>query len=63
MKISIVVPAFNEEKVLGESLAKIKLASNAFAQIGWETELIVCDNNSSDRTAEIARLKEAKVLI
>jgi glycosyltransferase involved in cell wall biosynthesis len=62
VKISIVVPAFNEEKVLGESLAKIKLASNAFAQIGWETELIVCDNNSSDRTAEIARSVGATVV-
>jgi len=55
VKISIVVPAFNEEKLLGETLAQIKLASGAFAQIGWESELIVCDNNSNDRTAEIAR--------
>ena len=62
MKISIIVPAFNEEKVLGETLAQIKLASGAFSQIGWESELIVCDNNSHDRTAEIARAMGATVL-
>ena len=54
MKISIVIPAFNEEKLLGESLVQTKSAANAFTKIGWETELIVCDNNSTDRTAEIA---------
>jgi hypothetical protein len=29
VKISIIVPAFNEEKVLGETLAQIKSASSA----------------------------------
>ena len=62
MKISIVVPAFNEEKFLGETLAQIKSASNALAEIGWETELIVCDNNSNDRTADIARAAGATVV-
>jgi hypothetical protein len=51
MKISIVVPAFNEEKFLDETLAQIKSAAGAFAKTGWETELIVCDNNSTDHTA------------
>ena len=41
--------------MLGESLARIKAAAGAFARRGWETELIVCDNNSNDCTAEIAR--------
>jgi glycosyltransferase involved in cell wall biosynthesis len=41
VKISIVVPAFNEEKLLGETLAQIKAAAGAFANIGWQTELIV----------------------
>ncbi len=62
MKISIVVPAFNEEKLLGESLAQIKSAASVFANIGWETELIVCDNHSTDHTAEIARTAGAKVV-
>jgi glycosyltransferase involved in cell wall biosynthesis len=62
VKISIVVPAFNEEKFLAETLAHIKTASAAFAQIGWEYELIVYDNNSTDRTAEIARSAGAIVV-
>ena len=62
MKISIIVPAFNEEKLLGASLAEIKSAAAAFAACGWEFELIVCDNNSTDRTAEIARAAGATVV-
>jgi glycosyltransferase involved in cell wall biosynthesis len=62
VKISIVIPAFNEERLIGESLAQIKSAAGAFAKIGWETELIVCNNNSTDRTAEIARVAGAIVV-
>lgn len=62
MKISIVVPAFNEERLLGASLAQITLAANSFEKIGWDVELIVCDNNSTDRTAEIARAAGATVV-
>jgi glycosyltransferase involved in cell wall biosynthesis len=62
MKISIVIPAFNEERLLGESLVQIKSAANAFIKIGWQTELIVCDNNSTDCTAEIARAAGAIVV-
>jgi glycosyltransferase involved in cell wall biosynthesis len=62
VKISIVVPAFNEERLLGHSLAQIKLAANAFTERGWEIELIVCDNNSTDQTAEIARAAGAIVV-
>lgn len=62
MKISIVIPAFNEESLLGASLAQIKRAAAAFARHGWETEMIVCDNNSTDRTAEIARDAGATVV-
>ena len=62
VKISVVVPAFNEERLLGESLAQIKSAARAFAPRGWGFELIVCDNNSTDRTAEIARAAGATVV-
>jgi GT2 family glycosyltransferase len=62
VKISVVVPAFNEERLLGESLAQIKSAAKVFLQHHWEFELIVCDNNSTDRTAEIARSAGATVL-
>jgi glycosyltransferase involved in cell wall biosynthesis len=62
VKISIVIPAFNEERLLGASLAQIKSAAGAFSKIGWEVELIVCDNNSKDRTAEIALAAGATVV-
>ena len=62
MKISIVVPAFNEEKLIVRSLQSIRLAATAFLQIGWDYEIIVCDNNSSDRTGEFAKAQGAKVL-
>ncbi len=62
MKISVIVPAFNEEKLLGASLAEIKTAATAFTTRQWEFELVVCDNNSTDRTSEIAHAAGAKVV-
>ena len=62
MRISVVVPAFNEERLLRGSLAAMREAMQAFEQAGWSTELIVCDNNSTDRTAEIARAAGATVV-
>jgi glycosyltransferase involved in cell wall biosynthesis len=62
LKISVVVPAFNEEKLLAASLLSIRDAMSAFTTKGWAAELIVCDNNSTDRTAEIARAAGATVV-
>jgi glycosyltransferase involved in cell wall biosynthesis len=62
VKISIVIPAFNEERLLGASLKQIKSAAGAFTTRGWEVELIVCDNNSTDRTSEIAYAAGADVV-
>jgi glycosyltransferase involved in cell wall biosynthesis len=62
VKISIVVPAFNEERLLPASLQSITRASEAFADAGWASELIVCDNNSTDRTAAIAAAAGARVV-
>ena len=58
LKLSVVVPAFNEEKVLPRSLAAIRAALAPFE----DAELIVCDNNSTDRTAAIAREAGAQVV-
>ena len=62
VELSVIVPAFNEEKLLAASLQALKSAARAFTDAGLEWELIVCDNNSSDRTAEIARAHGAKVV-
>ncbi len=55
MKISIIIPAFNEERLISETLRQVKAAMSGFSQRDWQTELIVCDNNSTDHTAELAR--------
>ena len=62
VKVSIIVPAFNEELLLGKSLSQIRSAANVFGLRSWEVELIVCDNNSTDRTAEIAHAAGAMVV-
>ncbi len=62
MKISIIIPAFNEEKLIGKTLQSIQAALPAFHRRDWATEIIVCDNNSSDQTAEMARSAAAKVV-
>ncbi|SVB04977.1 uncharacterized protein METZ01_LOCUS157831, partial [marine metagenome] len=60
--ISIAIPAFNEEKLLPTTLAAVAEAGEAFVERGWEMEVVVCDNNSTDATAEIARGAGARVV-
>ena len=62
MKISLIIPAFNEEKLLVQTLRSVKAAARAFERRNWTAELIVCDNNSTDRTAELARSEGAQVV-
>lgn len=54
--ISVVIPAYNEEKYLPVCLAAFK------NQTFKDFELIVVDNNSKDKTAAIARKYGAKVV-
>jgi glycosyltransferase involved in cell wall biosynthesis len=60
--ISVIVPAFNEEKLIAASLRSMQQAARSFAERGWETEIIVCDNNSSDATAALAQTAGARVV-
>lgn len=62
MKLSIVIPAFNEEKLLPATLRAVRDSAAEFTRGGCEWELIVCDNNSTDRTAAIAREHGARVV-
>lgn len=62
MHLSIVIPAFNEEKLLPATLAAVARASLAFAASGLTHEVIVCDNNSTDDTAALARARGAAVI-
>jgi glycosyltransferase involved in cell wall biosynthesis len=62
VKLSLVVPAFNEELLVAGTLNHLKAGVEVFERRGWSCELIVCDNNSTDRTAEIARAAGARVV-
>jgi len=62
VKISIIVPAYNEEKLISAALASINAARSAFTAPGWDSELIVCNNNSTDRTGELAAAAGATVV-
>ena len=62
MRVSVVIPAFNEEKLLPATLVAVGAAAAAFRVRGWSWECVVCDNNSTDRTAELARAAGATVV-
>lgn len=58
-KFSVIVPAFNEEAYLPRSLGAIRKAE---AVLGEDVEIIVGDNLSTDRTADVAREFGARVI-
>ena len=62
VKVSVIIPAYNEAKLLPQTLKAVHASAHAFSELGWTSELIVCDNNSSDNTAEIACASGAKVV-
>jgi glycosyltransferase involved in cell wall biosynthesis len=62
MTVSVLVPAFNEAAVLPRTLAVLREAMRVFEANGWATELVVCDNNSTDDTAAIATAAGARVV-
>jgi len=57
MKISIVIPAHNEEKSITETIEAI------LAQQHPDFEVIVVDNASTDRTSEVASAYPIKVVV
>ncbi len=54
-KVSVVLPAFNEEGNIGKAAAD-------FLALGLVDEVLVVDNNSTDATAERARAAGARVV-
>lgn len=53
--VTFIIPAYNEEKAIGPLLERIN-------ELYPQTSIIVIDNNSSDKTAEIAEEKGAVVV-
>ena len=63
MLFSVVIPAFNEERYIGETLASLKRARVLLErERGIQAELIVVDNESGDSTADVARMQGATVI-
>lgn len=56
--LTVVIPAFNEERFIARQLATLRRHTAAF-----ETQVIVVDNGSSDRTVELARTGGADLVL
>ena len=48
MKLSVIIPAFNRERTVGPTIESVRAC-------GVDAEIIVVDDGSKDRTAEVAR--------
>lgn len=59
MKISVIIPAYNEAKYLPATLEKIRVA---LSKVDGDSEIIVVDNKSTDASGQIAGGFGAKVL-
>jgi glycosyltransferase involved in cell wall biosynthesis len=58
IKVSVVIPAFNEEKLIGRCLKSLEKQTMKRG----DYEIIVVDNNSTDKTAQIAKKYADKVV-
>jgi glycosyltransferase involved in cell wall biosynthesis len=61
--ISVVIPAFNEERYLPRLLDSIDAARFKYARGSDAVEVIVADNCSTDLTAEVARSRNCHVAL
>lgn len=59
MSLSVVVPAFNEEKAVG---AEVTTLRSVLEKTGWPFEIIVVDDGSKDGTADAAESAGARVV-
>ncbi|MDD5149119.1 MAG: glycosyltransferase family 2 protein [Flavobacterium sp.] len=59
-KITILIPCYNEEKGIGKVIDNIP--TTELKKIGYDTEILVVDNNSKDKTSEVAKNHGARVI-
>ena len=60
-EVSIILPALNEEESIGKVIDEIP--KEDMEEKGYRVEILVVDNNSTDRTKEIAEEKGARVIV
>src|SRR5258708_39529190 len=58
--LSVVIPAFNEAENIEDVIASIPVSQ--LSDLGWSTEIVVQDNNSSAGPGELARACGARVV-
>lgn len=61
MKVSFVIPALNEEGVVGKTIKSIP--TEEIKEAGYDVEIIVINNNSTDNTEQEAREAGATVFL
>jgi glycosyltransferase involved in cell wall biosynthesis len=56
MHLAVIIPTYNEERYLPDTVARIREAGERFQSLSGDNtlEIIVVDNASDDRTAEVA---------
>jgi glycosyltransferase involved in cell wall biosynthesis len=60
-KLTVVIPALNEEKAISRVIKSIP--SDKLKALGYETEIMIIDNGSTDKTSHIAHKNGATVII
>lgn len=61
-KVSVISPAFDEEKLLATCVQRVRLACDWCSEMAKADEIIVCNNNSSDHTVAVAQQLNCKVV-
>ena len=62
MHLSVVIPAFNEARLIERALQSVAVSIAQNRKSGFTSEIIVVDNNSTDNTADLARRAGARVV-
>lgn len=57
--VSVVIPALNEERTIGSVMDVVK---KSLEQTGWAYEIVVVDDGSTDKTGDVARNAQARVI-
>jgi len=60
MKITVLIPCYNEAEAIADVIRKVPIRD--LRSFGYDTEILVVDNNSTDNTTEIARKAGARVV-
>ena len=61
MKLSIVIPAYNEENRIGKTLPDVIKYAEKLKKDGYPTEIIVVNDGSSDKTLGVLNNFKGKI--